>query len=483
MEVQRFPVVTAGIMILCLLIFFSVRIDTNRVDKQLNIYLQDFFEFYMKNPDLEIPKEFFNQFPKMESLLENLKGLKAFTASHSQEEHQHLEEKRQDELGEKVDLILHTINKSLLYSWGHLPKNGFKIFPLISHGFVHYGFFHLFSNMLLLWLVGCVIEDRLGRLYYALFYVSTVIMAGLVHSAIICTYQPGMANIPLIGASGGIAGLMGAFLVKMGTTRIKIFYFIILFFRAGTFTMPAYLVLPFWFMLQLIQGLIQLDVAVSNTAFWAHVGGFLYGLGIYLILRFSKLEKVYIAPAVEKKTSLFDQDLLKAMEYIDSGQYGPALAKLHKVEKNSKDPIVFSELSKLYFGKNEDAKASVYADKAFALFFSRNLEEIAVRFFLELRDIKVDFLPAPPATLRIIDALRKMNHQKESKEVCIGLFNRDKHSLYAMKSTLKYAEILSDDENNPGKAGLFLKKTMAFFSNNPEALAELERYYDKITKA
>jgi len=146
--------------------------------------------------------------------------------------------------------------------------------------FIHGGLLHFAGNMLFLWVFGDNIEDRLGHLKYLVFYLVAGVLAALSQLAV----DP-YSKVPLVGASGAISGVMGAYLVLYPFNRIKallIFYFITMI------RLPAVLMLGFWFLLQLINALGSVGLADQvNVAFFAHVGGFLAGMvtgGFYRLL-------------------------------------------------------------------------------------------------------------------------------------------------------------------------------------------------------
>ncbi len=130
---------------------------------------------------------------------------------------------------------------------GFKPKE-FNFLKMISSMFVHENFFHLLFNMIFLWLVGCNIEDDWSWKVFLGLYLVSGIVAILFHSAV---YPK--SDVPLIGASGAIAGVMGAFMIRHYKTKIRFAYFIWLIFRPyfGTFSIYAGVALPFWFLQRL----------------------------------------------------------------------------------------------------------------------------------------------------------------------------------------------------------------------------------------
>ena len=147
--------------------------------------------------------------------------------------------------------------------------------PLLTSMFLHAGLMHLLGNMLFLWIFGDNVEDFLGHLGYLFFYLVCGIGSGLVH----VLFNLG-SPYPAIGASGAISGVMGAYILLFPRNRILTFFFIFLI------PVPAYLILGYWFVLQFLEGVGQLGTAArGGVAFWAHIGGFLIGLGITAMVR------------------------------------------------------------------------------------------------------------------------------------------------------------------------------------------------------
>jgi rhomboid family protein len=146
--------------------------------------------------------------------------------------------------------------------------------------FLHGGWLHVLGNMLYLWIFGNNIEDRLGRPFFLAFYLLGGVVAGLTQVAI----APG-SNVPLIGASGAIAATLGAYLVLYPRARILSLVFLGFFYQL--IEVPAILVLGFWFVLQLIDGVASLGAtnAQGGVAFFAHIGGFVAGALVAAALR------------------------------------------------------------------------------------------------------------------------------------------------------------------------------------------------------
>ncbi|HXB72414.1 MAG TPA: rhomboid family intramembrane serine protease [Candidatus Acidoferrales bacterium] len=150
----------------------------------------------------------------------------------------------------------------------------FRFFNVLTSMFLHGGWMHVLGNMWFLWIFGDNIEDILGHGKYLLFYLSCGVAAGLAQVVI----NPG-SNVPMVGASGAIAGVMGAYMIKFPQSRILSLIFIVIFFT--TVELPAWIYLIYWFVLNFFSGVGTLgssQVSQGGTAFFAHVGGFVAGI-------------------------------------------------------------------------------------------------------------------------------------------------------------------------------------------------------------
>lgn len=149
------------------------------------------------------------------------------------------------------------------------------LYPFFTHMFLHGGWVHVLSNLWILFIFGDNVEDRLGHLRYLSFYLLAGLAAGLMQYAFMRT-----GTVPLIGASGAIAGVMGAYFYFF--PKAKIYTFIPVIFLPWLVELPAVLFLVFWFATQVVYGLLSITAAgaaqAAGIAWWAHIGGFIFGL-------------------------------------------------------------------------------------------------------------------------------------------------------------------------------------------------------------
>src|SRR5438105_1589259 len=156
---------------------------------------------------------------------------------------------------------------AFIATYGMIPDE-FRWSTLITSMFLHGGWMHVLGNMWFLWIFGDNIEDILGHGKFLLFYLLCGVAAALTQ-----TYLSLDSRVPMVGASGAIAGVMGAYLVKFPRSRI---YTLVFYIFITTIEVPAWVMLIYWFAIQFISGVGSLaaPVAQGGTAFFAHVGGF-----------------------------------------------------------------------------------------------------------------------------------------------------------------------------------------------------------------
>ena len=156
---------------------------------------------------------------------------------------------------------------------------GQAFLPLMTSMFLHGGWMHLLGNMLFLWVFGGSVEEALGHFQYTIFYLFCGVGAAIVHTV----FNWG-SQIPTVGASGAISGVMGAFIVLFPRARVTtLIPALFLFF---TVQIPAVLMLGYWFLIQFFSGVASLGVSnQGGVAWWAHIGGFLLGAVLVVGLR------------------------------------------------------------------------------------------------------------------------------------------------------------------------------------------------------
>lgn len=173
---------------------------------------------------------------------------------------------------------------AFFHRWGVVPvrllAGEASEITLLTSTFIHGGWMHLIGNMLYLWVFGPSVEDRMGRISFLLFYLLTGVLAGLAQ-----VYVYPDSAIPLVGASGAIAGILGAYFVCF--PRARVLALVPFFFFITLTEIPAIFFLMLWIAVQLFSGIAALGVpsAAGQVAWWAHVGGFFAGMFLIRFFR------------------------------------------------------------------------------------------------------------------------------------------------------------------------------------------------------
>ena len=248
------------------------------------------------------------------------------------------------ELGRQLDEVH---QQSQLSRFAFFPSHP-TLLSYITANFLHGGWMHLIFNMWFLWLAGAVLEDVWGRPLYSAVYMVSGMGALAVHGIVYPS-----STVPVIGASGAIAALMGAFLVRFPKTKIQLgFFYWILRPRLLRFSWPAYAVLPLWFVEQFLSGAIGGET--GGVAYWAHIGGFLVGLVLALGLRYSGIEQKMDQTIEAKVGWSAAPRIVKAGEHIEKSEIDQAIAELQAEVKEKPESLeAWEMLPSLYWKKGD----------------------------------------------------------------------------------------------------------------------------------
>ncbi len=162
-----------------------------------------------------------------------------------------------------------------IYNFGLVPVEAFsKPYQLFTHTFLHGSWLHIIGNMWFLWVFGDNVEDRLGKFKYILFYVLSGLGAAVIQSLV--SFLTGAVHVPMVGASGAISGVLGAYLYLFPHARILAL--VPVFFFLTFMELPAVFFIGMWVFIQIINGLVTLPFAsMGGVAWFAHIGGFFVG--------------------------------------------------------------------------------------------------------------------------------------------------------------------------------------------------------------
>jgi membrane associated rhomboid family serine protease len=238
----------------------------------------------------------------------------------------------QAELDGRLAAAARVGNDDPYHRFGYIPAHP-SVLALFTSQFIHSGWLHLAGNLWFLVFCGMTLEDRWGRVVFPLFYLASGAVAALTHGL----FSP-HDTAPLIGASGAIAGCMGAFAVAFARTRVR--FALLITFRPRTFTAPAYAVLPVWAAFEALWGWI---LPGDGTAHLAHVGGFLFGIVAALVLHWTGVDR-RLDDSVERAATLGgDPRINEARLLVRGGDAKVALAMLEGLAQEKPDSVHVQE--------------------------------------------------------------------------------------------------------------------------------------------
>jgi len=256
----------------------------------------------------------------------------------------------------------------------------------ITANFMHGGWLHLIGNMWFLWLAGFVLEDVWGRWLYSAFY----LIAGAAALQFYAWTNPGSIT-PTLGASGAVAALMGAFLVRFPKMKIEMGW--LFFFRIYRFKAAAYWLLPLWLLMEMFYG--SLFGSSSGVAHWAHVGGFIFGALAALGIQHSGLEHKANKAIEEKLGWTADPELEKAGEMMEHGQLDDAIALLTNYVAAAPNSLDAWSLLRQVYTRQNNTKAYLDATvKTCALHLRNHEVEAAFQDYAEFIDAGGGKMPA-----------------------------------------------------------------------------------------
>jgi membrane associated rhomboid family serine protease len=392
MQGRRWPIITFGIIALNVLIFLGTHWTIDKQGPELGQVKIHLLLLSAMHPELKVPdkaQEFVTSIqtknPPLwkEAQNPNRSVFDAWDAKIRMQDDSFNLQQEMDSLG---DSYAELSSASILNKYAFIPAHP-TLVGLLAANFLHGGWLHLIGNMWFLWLAGAILEDTWGRVIYPVFYMVAGVLAFQVHA---------MANVgsftPVLGASGAIAGLMGAFLVRFPTTKIEMGY--LLFFRFVRFKMAAYWLLPLWLLMEVLYGTVFGQS--SGVAHWAHVGGFAFGALIALAVQKSGLEQV-AEKGIQEKISWVSHPLLAdASEQMEKKEFDQAASSLQKLLIEKPDSIdAYRMLQRIYWQKNDLPAQRDALLKLLGLEMKANDHEGAMQTCQDFRNAGGEKLPAP----------------------------------------------------------------------------------------
>jgi membrane associated rhomboid family serine protease len=324
MSARRWPVVSVGLITINTLVFLFTISTLNNQVSELSEVKSKVIILAALHPEIKLA-------PESSRMVENFKKSKPQQWKHVQDPFRadvmsgydarmKLTEdtsKLQDEADDLNKQLVELSTSSIAEQYAFVPATHTLISYLTSN-FLHGGIMHLVGNMWFLWLAGFVLEDLWGRWIYVAFY----LIAGAAAQQFYYWTDPGSIT-PTLGASGAVAALMGAFLVRLPKMKIEMAW--LFFFRLYRFKAPAYALLPLWLLAEVFYG----SLGSSSVAHWAHVGGFLFGVLAAVAIQHSGLEQKANKKIEEKLGWTNDEELEVASNNLEHGQLDDAIFNLN----------------------------------------------------------------------------------------------------------------------------------------------------------
>ena len=349
-ELRRAPLISFGIMALCFVIHVGLPFTGMTTTDDLEESLLAFVTYYVENPHLELEDEVRSQFAEMGIAIEEIETIIKSQAAMQDipgimsEPNVHEIEAGSRELNDLAwrHLDMHFDRPGRKF--GYIPTEG-GVFKLLSHVFLHGGWWHLLGNLLFFYLSGPFLEDRWGRPFFLGFFCLGGMFAGMMHGV-----HYGDSTIPLVGASGAIAACLGAFLVNFATMKIKLFVWLGLII-VRTFDVAAWIVLPLYLLKELFFGFTI--GSESGVAHWVHVWGFFFGVAVAGGMKWTGLQQKLDPKGLDLDDP--ENNPLRAVDIAErTGRGHEVLGILAKGVKNHPE---YMEVWKLYWARAREAES------------------------------------------------------------------------------------------------------------------------------
>jgi membrane associated rhomboid family serine protease len=340
---------------------------------------------------------------------------------------------------------------SILDRYAYVPAHP-RLLSYFTANFLHGGWMHLIGNMRFLWLAGFILEDTWGRVIYPVFYLAAGAAALQFYGW--CSHG---SYVPLIGASGAVAALMGAFLVRFPKMKIEMMFFTIFYRRR--FKAAAYWLLPLWLAMEFFYG--SAFGTSSPVAHWAHVGGFLFGMAGAFALQQSGLEQK-ANDAIESKLGWNgDPEVIRASEAMEQNKLAEAAFILQKhVAANPNSADALNLLQQTHWRRSDmPAYRQVTILLCQAYLKSQDVDG-AWRAFEEYHNAGGDKMPVATwlEIIRSIEAQQHFDRAVSEYERLAETYPAEKQSLLAL---LAAARLSLKKLNRPGEAMKFYKAAAA----------------------
>jgi len=417
-KVRRLPWVSFFIMACCLFVQILISVEIGKTGKELESTAKELLNYYIQHPYLKLD-------PETKKLLfgeQENEDVEEMLATYRRRESRkiHLfQDEEQQKLDQLSQKLKHTIGDVPYRKYGFIPAQK-SFISLVTYMFIHGGWLHLIGNLLLLYLTGPFIEDVWGRPFFTAFY----IIAGLFSGFMFSLYYPNSMG-PLIGASGAIAGLIGAFLIRYWRTKIKFFFFF--FIIHGTFKAPAWVMLPIWLALEIFSAnaIDSVNAEGGGVAHWAHIWGFILGVVVAAGMKRLKIEEKYVHPKIEAQVHFVDEGYKafeEATHKINEGKSDEAYALLLvAARKNSMDKDVVEGLWNQGKELGKEKEAAEFYIRMIESEIRHDLMDVAFAHFSDLKEKVPQASISMTCKFMLMTYLTERQDYKEAKKLASEL--------------------------------------------------------------
>ena len=361
---------------------------------------------------------------------------------------------------------------SLAEQWAAFEKSGFlekyafvpahpSAISYVTANFLHGSWLHLIGNMWFLWLAGAILEDTWGRIIYPLFYLTAGVAALQFHA-----WLHHGSTVPTLGASGAVAALMGAFLIRFPKTKIEVALVFglrsisnLALGKGIRFKAASYWLLPMWLVMEIFSG--ATSGQYSGVAHWAHVGGFIFGAVVALSLRYSGLEHQANAAIEAKVTWTADPALVQATEQMERGKLDEALASLEGYVATKPDSLeAYTLLPQIYWRKNDVPRYYTSIIKLCQLHLKALDHDAAWQDYQEYKNAGGDRMPAATwlELCRLAEGQQKYELAVTEYEHLAKTYPAERPSLLALLSA---GRLTLKQLNRPSDALVYYKAAKA----------------------
>ncbi|MFQ6083685.1 MAG: rhomboid family intramembrane serine protease [Candidatus Aminicenantia bacterium] len=414
--VRRIPWITFIIMGLCVIIHLFISSAIKKSEIEFNNIAKELFEYYFEHPYLELD-------PEVEKLFfiseEHKKAIKeTLSLYHRQLPDKNTIVKEQEKLDQMAQELKDIFNKNPYNQWGFIPAK--QTFPgSLTYMFIHVGWLHLIGNLLFLYLTGPFIEDVWGKPIYTVFY----FVMGMLSAQMFALHYPNFSG-PLVGASGAISGVMGAFLIRYWKTKIRFFFILV----GRTFAAPAWLMLPLWLFYEILNAKLMdaINPQGGGVAYWSHVWGFIFGVIVAIVIKITRIEES-INKKIEAQTSYVDKGYKtsqEAMALVLNGRKDAAYQMLlDAARENPTHQEVGEALWNLSVEMGKENETVTFFTKMIENLIKRNQLNSALFYYRQLKTKIPDASIDTYAKIILIEYLIEKKEFKEAEELTREILN------------------------------------------------------------